>query len=75
MPEKGVCLARSTGELHPGPSGWRDLNSEVLELLTFWRAEHRRLTALWRPYKICTIFYKILLTKAVFFVIIYIVKK
>ncbi len=41
MPEKGVCLARCTGELHPGPSGWRYLNSEVLELLTFWRAEQR----------------------------------
>ncbi len=35
MPEKGVCLARSTGELHPGPSGWIYLDSEVLELLLF----------------------------------------
>ncbi len=33
MPEKGVCLARCTGELHPGPSGWINVNPEVLELL------------------------------------------
>ncbi len=33
--KKGVCLARCTGELHPGPSGWIYRNSEVLEVLTF----------------------------------------
>ena len=33
MAKKGVCLARCTGELHPGPSGWIDVNPEVLELL------------------------------------------
>ncbi len=33
MAKKGVCLARCTGELHPGPSGWIHLHSEVLELL------------------------------------------
>ena len=49
VPEKGVCLARCTGELHPSPSGWIYLNSEVLELLVFWRAEQRLPNALWRP--------------------------
>ncbi len=34
-----MCLARCTGELHPGPSGWTNLNSEVLDFLTFRRAE------------------------------------
>ncbi len=33
MPEKGVCLARCTGELHPGPSGWIYVNSEALDFL------------------------------------------
>ena len=33
MPEKGVCLARCTGELHPAPSGRVYVYSEVLELL------------------------------------------
>ncbi|MCX4269483.1 MAG: hypothetical protein OSJ62_12610, partial [Lachnospiraceae bacterium] len=31
----GVCLARCTGELHPGPSGWIHLYSEILEFLLF----------------------------------------
>ena len=35
MPEKGVCLARCTGELHPDPFGRMYLDSEVLELLLF----------------------------------------
>ena len=35
MTEKGVCLARCTGEFHPGPSGGVYVNSEVLELLLF----------------------------------------
>ena len=35
MAKKGVCLARCTGELHPGPSGWIRLDAEVLELLLF----------------------------------------
>ncbi len=39
--KKGVCLARCTGELHPGPSGWIQVNSEALDILTFRRAEQR----------------------------------
>ncbi len=49
MAKKGVCLARCTGELHPGPSGWMHVSSEVLELLTSRRAEQRAPDALWRP--------------------------
>ena len=36
MAKKGVCLARCTGELHPGPSGWLHENAEALDLLAFW---------------------------------------
>ncbi len=49
MAKKGVCLARCTGELHPVPSGKIHQNSEVLELLTFQRAEQHCHIALWRP--------------------------
>ena len=49
MSEKGVCLARCTGELHPDPSGWVYLNSEVLEFLIFQRVEQRPPNMLWRP--------------------------
>ena len=41
MAKKGVCLARYTGELHPGPSGWMHADSEALDVLTFRRAEQR----------------------------------
>ncbi len=42
MAKKGVCLARCTGELHPGPSGWIQVNAEALDFLTFRRAEQQK---------------------------------
>ena len=51
MAKKGVCLARCTGELHPGPSGWMHIDPEALDFLLFRRAEQQKgiPSPLWRP--------------------------
>ena len=41
----------TAGELRPGLSGWIYENTEVLELLAFWRAEQQTVhrSRIWRP--------------------------
>ena len=49
--KKGACLARCTGELRAGPSGWMHINAEALDLLAFRKAEPQWGVAskIWRP--------------------------